>query len=329
MTRLFLLILIIGAVLTHPATAHDSRPLFIAVEETGDGRVALSWSAPSSIARQNIPVVALDEADCVIERAPASEGYRRRAHYRCEVDAPRTLTIAYPQFNPSIATLVRIVFPTGETRTASLPPDIDRWTAPRGENFVNTAQSYFTLGGRHIFGGVDHLLFIAGLGMIAATLKRLALTVTGFTIAHSVTLALTALGLLRLSVPAIEATIALSIVFLAVEIARNDRTTLAWRRPALVAAVFGLAHGAGFASALAEVGLPQRDAAAALLFFNLGVEAGQIAVIMAGAFIVAGLRRLAPAALSPAAQKAIAYAIGVAASYWLFERVTGALAGAA
>ncbi|NWG92876.1 MAG: HupE/UreJ family protein, partial [Parvularculaceae bacterium] len=146
----------------------------------------------------------------------------------------------------------------------------------------------------------------------------------GFTIAHSVTLALVALGLLRVSVPAVEAVIALSIVFLATEIARGDKTTLAWRRPVLVASAFGLAHGAGFAAALGEVGLPKTETLGALLFFNLGVEAGQVAIIAAVFAMLFAVRRAVPiiAALLRLGlfRRAGGYALGVVSGYWFIER---------
>ena len=137
-------------------------------------------------------------------------------------------------------------------------------------------KTYLVFGVEHILSGMDHLLFIACLIFIAGTWRRILVTITGFTIAHSLTLTLSALELIRLPVPPIEATIALSIVFLAREIALDRRDTLTWRYPIAVSAGFGLLHGLGFASALKDIGLPQTEIPAALLAFNVGVEIGQI-----------------------------------------------------
>ncbi len=117
--------------------------------------------------------------------------------------------------------------------------------------------------------------------VIAGTWRRILITITGFTIAHSITLALSALGLVRVPIPAVEAAIALSIVFLAVEIVRGDKTSLTYRYPIAVSSSFGLLHGFGFAAVLGETGLPQTEIPAALLFFNVGVELGQIAFVLA------------------------------------------------
>jgi hypothetical protein len=174
------------------------------------------------------------------------------------------------------------------------------------------------------------LLFLGLLAMIAGAPRRIFIAATGFTIAHSITLALTALDVLVVSVPAVEAVIALSIVFLAAEIARGERATLAWRRPALVASLFGLAHGAGFASALGEIGLPQTSRIPALFYFNVGVEAGQIALLAAGVAALALARRLArpihEAMTGGPARRLIAYGVGALASFWTIERAASAFA---
>jgi hypothetical protein len=173
-------------------------------------------------------------------------------------------------------------------------------------------------------------LFVACLVLISGTLKRILITVTGFTIAHSITLALAALGVVQVAVAPVEAAIALSIVFLATELVRQQRDTLTWRFPIAVSASFGLLHGFGFASVLGEIGLPQTEIPAALLFFNVGVELGQIAfvlVLLAGLFV---LRRAAlmlvrvprlgfPNAV--AVHRPAGYLVGTLAAFWMVERV--------
>ncbi len=187
--------------------------------------------------------------------------------------------IHYPLFNPALSTLLRFI-PAGDaTRTAVLPPDQLDWTVPPSSNWKTVAHDYFLLGVKHIWEGIDHLLFVTGLLMLARTPRRIAVAITGFTIAHSVTLSLSALGVVRLPVPPIEAGIALSILFLAREIARPNSESLARRFPLLVSSLFGLLHGFGFAAALSEAGLPQKEIVPALLLFNVGVEAGQLVFI--------------------------------------------------
>jgi hydrogenase/urease accessory protein HupE len=162
---------------------------------------------------------------------------------------------------------------------------------------------------------------------VAGRGRRLVAAITGFTVAHSLTLALSTLDLVHVPIPPVEAVIALSIVFLATEIARGNKQSLAYRKPILVSSCFGLLHGFGFAAVLQAIGLPQSDVPLALLFFNLGVEFGQLVFI--GAVIgltMVGLR-LAPVfsreKVSFALQRAAVYGIGILASYWMIERIAG------
>jgi hypothetical protein len=193
---------------------------------------------------------------------------------------------------------------------------------------ARVAGTYFALGGEHILLGIDHLLFVLGLLLLVRGLSALVMTVTAFTVAHSITLAASVFGYIPLERGAIEAAIALSIVMLAREIVVADkgRVHLTHRMPWLVAFVFGLLHGLGFAGALGEIGLPQRAIPLALLFFNLGVEAGQLAFVllllivhrMAGRALEGRLARMRPA---------MGYALGALATLWLFERLPAVWGG--
>jgi hypothetical protein len=183
---------------------------------------------------------------------------------------------------------------------------------------------YFVLGVQHIAGGPDHLLFVAALVLIAGTPRRIAITVTGFTLAHSLTLSLAALGVIAPSVPATEAAIALTILFLAWEVGRLGTATLTQRRPLLVASLFGLLHGLGFAAVLAELGLPRGHAVPALAAFNVGVEAGQLLFVLLLLGLGLLLRRMLP--VDPARRAAwirvgATWALGLPASWWLLERL--------
>lgn len=184
------------------------------------------------------------------------------------------------------------------------------------------AKNYFVIGMEHIIQGYDHLLFVIALVLLIRGRWRVIGAVTAFTIAHSVTLIATILGLFRLPAQPVEAVIALSILFLASEIIKHDpsRPRLSERRPWLVAFIFGLLHGFGFAAALQDIGLPQDDVAAALLTFNLGVEAGQIAVVLLCLALLTAIKRFAEGLMRPAIVTA-AYGIGITASYWLIARL--------
>ncbi|HEY0954617.1 MAG TPA: HupE/UreJ family protein, partial [Roseateles sp.] len=191
---------------------------------------------------------------------------------------------------------------------------------PRGMGEI--ASAYTLLGVEHILGGIDHLLFVVGLLFLVGFNRQLVLTITAFTAAHSLTLASSALGWLTLRAAPVEATIALSIVLVAGE-ALHQRNTAARRWPALVAFLFGLVHGLGFAGALQEIGLPENHLLVALLTFNVGVEIGQLMTV--GACWC--LWRLA--SRWPAARRmrtALLYMIGSIAAYWSWLRITAVLA---
>lgn len=188
---------------------------------------------------------------------------------------------------------------------------------------VGISLRYAGLGVEHILFGFDHLLFVAGLFMLVANIRTLVWTVTSFTLAHSLTLALVTLDVISVPRPPVEAFIALSIVFVAVEVIRqrDGKPGLASNRPWIVAFTFGLLHGLGFASALAEIGLPQNHIPLALLFFNVGVEIGQTLFVAALLALTEVARRLAAPAQLFAARLASCYGIGGLASYWLIDRV--------
>jgi len=197
--------------------------------------------------------------------------------------------------------------------TYIIPIKPDRWS---------TIKTYLVLGFEHILLGIDHLLFVLALLLITVGFKKLIKTITAFTVAHSITLSLATLGVMGLPSAPVEAVIALSIVFLAVELYHyyKGKEGLTVRYPWVVAFTFGLLHGFGFAGALSDVGLPQTDIPAALLFFNVGVELGQIAFVLVVMAIIWMLMKLKKD--WPKKVKLIpVYAIGSMASFWLIERI--------
>jgi hydrogenase/urease accessory protein HupE len=213
------------------------------------------------------------------------------------------------------------------THSATLVYPSQPWIeVPTAPGFLVVAVTYVMHGIEHILFGIDHLLFVFALILIVRSRRVLLLTVTAFTLAHSITLSLATLGVVHVPGPPVEAAIALSILLLACEIIRLQRghTSLTARWPWVVAFSFGLLHGFGFASALTEIGLPQGDIPLALFAFNVGVEIGQLIFIglLVGAWACAGRISFSPA-LKSHALSAATYAIGTAAAFWFVERLTG------
>ncbi len=215
------------------------------------------------------------------------------------------------------------VAPLGRpVQTERLTPGNSTFVVSAVPDGWQVARTYFVIGVEHILGGFDHLLFVIALVLLLQRGRPVVAAATAFTLAHSITLAGTTLGLFGLPQAPVEASIALSIVFLAVEIvkAKPGEPRLSERLPWVVAFLFGLLHGFGFAGALREIGLPETDVPVALLTFNLGVEAGQLMIIAATIAAIAALARFAPKARRPAII-ASTYAIGAVASFWFIERI--------
>ncbi len=322
------LVLALGlGLLSSVSQAHESRPFFIEITGMEGNGYKVQWRVPESLAPNNIPTLTLP-SQCESLTPPASFSYVGQALYRCEVPiAGQELSIRYPGYNPSVSTLIKYRNANGEQHTQLLAPDERRWQVPDAETRAGVAWDYTVLGVEHIWAGVDHLLFVLCLLWIAGSLKRILVTITGFTVAHSLTLALSALEWVRLPVPPVEAAIALSIVFLASEIVKGPRQNLTWRYPIAVSSSFGLLHGFGFAAALSEVGLPQTELLTGLLFFNVGVEIGQVVFAAAVIGLVGLLTRVMGSPLGQTgnhwARQTVSYGIGGIAAFWLVERCVG------
>jgi len=225
--------------------------------------------------------------------------------------------------------LVRIQRKDGSSETSRLNAASTSFVVKGTAEFWEVLKTYLIFGIEHILTGMDHLLFVACLIFIAGTWRRILVTITGFTVAHSITLTLSALELVQLPVPPIEAVIALSIVFLAREIALDRRDTLTWQYPVAISATFGLLHGFGFASALKDIGLPQTEIPTALLSFNVGVEIGQIVFVTSMLFVfwlISQCLRLLKYGSSgwlKAIEKPVAFAVGGITMFWTIERIAG------
>ena len=321
MTRLLYFLFLL--LLPGPASADELRPVSIHFEQVGAAQWNLIWKQPLTSAADDRLIVPSLPDNCVLAGEPdrdvAAMALLGRASVNCTGKAEGG-RIGWPALSGNADAVVRIA-PLGR------PVQVYRLTA--GAPFAQIAarpeaaqvwRSYFRIGVIHILEGWDHLLFVIALVLLVARPWPVVKAATAFTVAHSITLAAVTLGVAGLPQRPVEVLIALSIVFLAVELAKGDRATLARRLPWLVAFAFGLLHGFGFAGALREIGLPEGEVPAALISFNLGVEAGQLAVIAAVLTIRALVGRLAPPVEQPALRLAT-YAIGVTGAYWLIERI--------
>ena len=224
------------------------------------------------------------------------------------------------------AALVKVFWADGKSRVYTLTggqPTVRLYGSADDERGMGEiASAYTVLGIEHILSGIDHLLFVLALLFLVGFNRRLLWTITAFTLAHSLTLALSALGWLTLRTPPVEATIALSIVLVASE-GLHNQSTLTRRWPVVVAFLFGLVHGLGFAGALKAIGLPENHLSVALLTFNAGVELGQIAVVAAAYFLYLAVANRPKFAV---ARAPVLYAIGSIATYWSIGRIAGILA---
>lgn len=329
LTRAILLALSLGffvfiSIGTH---AHESRPIYIEIEETEPEIFSVTIKTPKTIPVFNIPSI-LTPQKC--EPIGNQKFLSQRDSYVAEKlikciggISGEKIEISFPAIVPSVQTLMRLQTNSGLTYSKLLDPGVTVWEIPAREDKVQVVKDYTALGIRHILEGYDHLLFLACLIIIAGTGRRILITVTGFTIAHSITLALSALNILRVSIAPVEAVIALSIVFLATEIAKEPRDTLTYQYPALVSVAFGLLHGLGFASVLREIGLPQTELVTGLLFFNIGVEIGQLAFIAAIILIykVYVLAAKGKELKLLSIEKPAAYVIGSIAAFWMIDRI--------
>jgi len=321
----------IGFCLAAAAHAHEARPLVVEVRIDAEDLVAVRTTAPPSVDEANYPRLVLPIRCLPIDRADASGGSMALVLYRCPGGlAGETLSIRYPRFNPSLTTLIRLRRPGGFEQVAVLPPDERTYRIPQTRRLEGVAWDYLWLGLRHILGGFDHLMFVCGLVLLARTWRRVAVTLTGFTIAHSITLGLAALDHVTVPLAVVEVLIALSILTLACELARPMTDTFTKRRPVAAASAFGLLHGMGFAGGLLKSGLPHAHVAAALLTFNLGVEIGQLALVLVLLAAAALARRTSSAVIAGPGfvrlRAASVFALGALAAFWTLERTAALVA---
>jgi hydrogenase/urease accessory protein HupE len=313
-----------------PARADEFKPGYLQLMQLDRERYDVLWKIPA-IDESTTLKVKPQFPDGTELLTPVRSAFSRGVTVqRWRVRVPGGLdgkAIFFSQLSETrIDVLARLVRVDGSVQLERILPVSPNFVARPSPGRLEVVTTYTILGIEHILAGFDHLLFVLALVLLVQGARRLLVTITAFTAAHSLTLAGATLGWVQVPGPPVEASIALSIVFVASEIihTRQGRSSVTQRYPWVVAFTFGLLHGFGFAGALAEVGLPQSSIPIALLFFNVGVECGQLlfvgavlTVIAAGCRAGQRLRLSEPAGLWRIAP----YAIGALASFWVVARV--------
>lgn len=308
------------------ALAHEARPVYLELRETAPHQFSVLFRTPV-LAGMRLPVVLVLPDELRSLQAPVVEELADSLVERRVIDAgPGGLAGKRIDFEGLQFTitdvLVRIELLDGSTSVTVARPSHPWIEVAPARGAGATALAFLTQGIEHILLGVDHLLFVFGLLLIVRTPWMLVKTISAFTVAHSITLAIATLGYAHVPAPPLNAAIALSILFLGPEVVRAWRgeTSFTIRHPWIVAFAFGLLHGFGFASGLASIGLPHGDIPLALLMFNVGVEIGQLAfvfliLLLERAFRVLEMR------WSRAAQLLPAYVVGALGAFWTIQRL--------
>ncbi len=304
--------------------AHPLMNAYLEMIESDDGTTSVTWRHPLAASGMNLEPFYSPAVTIVSKAMPQDEGFLVREHYVIR-GAPRFwsgCTIGLKgTTSGATEVLVRLELANGQTQVAVLRSPADVFRVPKQAGRGQAAAAYFQLGAAHILTGVDHLLFVLGLLILVPRPMMLIKTITAFTIAHSLTLAIATLGYASAPLPPLNVAIALSIFYLGPEIVRKQRggTSLTIEHPWLVAFVFGLLHGFGFASGLTSLGLPHTDIPFALLMFNLGVEFGQLGFVLVILALVRSFHRLEM--VWPRWVAALpCYTVGSLGAFWTIQR---------
>lgn len=309
----------------YPADAHEVRPGYLELREVSPGRYDVLWKVPARGDLRLGLYVRFPE-NCQPITLPIRYGTQGAFTERWSIACAGGLTGRTITIDGLSATLTdvlaRLERYDGTTHVAMLTPSAPSLVVEAAPSQFQVTGTYLRLGIEHILFGIDHLFFVLALLLIVSRTWLLVKTITAFTVAHSLTLGLATLGFVHVQPKPVEAVIALSILFVAAEIVhgRQGRQGLAARAPWIVAFVFGLLHGFGFAGALSEVGLPAGHIPLALLCFNAGVEIGQLLFISVVLTLRTLIRRV-KITVPLWAQLVPAYIIGSAAMFWVIQRV--------
>ena len=308
--------------------AHEVRPAYLELKQTDADVFDVLWKVPAIGNGLRLGLYVRFPEDCEIVSEPTAMFVGNAYVERSRIRGPAALvgsTIHIDGLKTTLTdVLVRIERADGTTQVARLMPETPSLVVEASPSVWQVAWTYLVLGVEHILLGIDHLLFVLALVLLVKGWKRLVGTITSFTVAHSITLALATLGLVHVPGPPVEACIALSIVFVAAEIVRSRQGIpgLTERAPWLIAFTFGLLHGLGFAGALSEVGLPHHAIPLSLLFFNVGVEMGQLVFVFMALLVIAFAARLSSRA-PDWTWRVVPYTVGSVAMFWVIERVGG------
>jgi len=305
--------------------AHELRPGFLEIKQTAAENYDVRFKVPARGDMRlglyvRLPDECSDAEPARTERA--GNAFLEHLVVRCPGGLAKRQVSIDGLASTFTDVVVRVESLDGSVQAARLTPDGPAFTVAAAPTWLDTARTYFLLGVEHILLGIDHLLFVLALLLLVRNTWMLVKVITAFTVAHSITLAVAALGWAQIPQAPVEAVIALSIMFVAAETIRQkrDEDDLANKAPWIIAFAFGLLHGLGFGAALKEIGLPQSDVPLALLTFNLGVEAGQLLFV----FAVLGLKAVADRLLTlklPWARAATSYGVGSLAAVWFVQRV--------
>lgn len=322
-----LLAIVAFVLLATQACAHEVRPAYLELREADDGTWTVLFKVPARGPNKRLSLRVRFPEDCersgLMDRTFTGLAFVDRFGIR-RAGGLTGVVITIEGLSTTLTdVLVRVQAREGGVQVLRLTPSEPSFVVAEAPGWGQVAITYLTLGIEHILLGIDHLLFVLALLLLIGRggWRMLLGTITAFTVAHSLTLVAATLGLFHVQQAPVEAIIALSIVFVAAEILRPQGSpSLARRRPWVIAFLFGLLHGFGFAGALTEIGLPDNAVPLALLFFNLGVEVGQLIFVAAALGLMAGALRMSALPVARIRVAAV-YGIGAFASLWLIERV--------
>jgi hydrogenase/urease accessory protein HupE len=322
-----LLLAFVGVLSAHAVLAHEVRPAYLQIQETAPDTFSVLWKQPAAgpLVLHLDPSVSNDLLNVPPTHEFAANSFviRKWEGLHKSRDSFDGATIRVDGLKETITdALLSVSFLGGQDIQTVLKPSSPSTVIHLTGTGKLPVPAYLRLGVEHILTGFDHLSFVLGLVLLIRSRVLLLKTITAFTVAHSITLAASALGHVHPSPPVIEALVALSIVFVALELVRGWQGDegLTVRRPWIIAFTFGLLHGFAFAGSLADIGLPPHNIPLALLLFNCGVEIGQLLFVGAALFVIAALRSL-PVVLRQQLRFVVPYGIGTLATYWMFERL--------
>ena len=304
-------------------SGHEIKSGYLEITEIATAQYSVQWKSPMRAGRP-LPVIPSFPSVCTTQhtssRVSDTGAFLGTMQIICE-SVLQNNTVLLQGLDSTLSDVIVSFKPTNEKqqtlRATPKTPEVYLALAP---NKFQVGKTYLLLGVEHILLGIDHLLFVLALLLLITKFKRLVITITAFTVAHSITLIATSLNWISIPIAPVEAVIALSIIFLANELAlrKENQERLSEQQPWIVAFIFGLLHGFGFAGALANIGLPEGEMPTALLSFNIGVEIGQLFFICVALLVLKFVCKIFERSTI---DKLASYAIGICASFWLFERL--------